>query len=75
MYSNLPDGCTEADIDYSITGAPVTKEKAIERIKEFIKDEGIECEDINEEAERIFKEEWSYVRYPKRLGGSGYVWD
>lgn len=74
MYSNLPDGCTDDDIEHYWTGDPVSKDEALERIKEYIKDEGIECDDIDEEAERIFKDEWSFVRYPRRLGGSGYVW-
>lgn len=71
---NLPDGCTDADVEHSFTGDPVTKEGALERIKEFIEAEGVECEDIDEEAERIFNEEWRFVRYPERLGGSGFVW-
>lgn len=74
MYSNLPDGCTDEDIEVYYTGRPMSEEKAKETIRELLLDEGFSDDEITEELlEESFKENWSLVHYSRRNGGTGYV--
>lgn len=74
MHSNLPDGCTDEDIEVYYTGRPMSEEKAKETIRELLLDEGFSDDEITEElVEESFKENWALVHYSRRNGGTGYV--
>ena len=74
MYSNLPCGCTDEDIEVHFTGYPVSEEEAKETIREIFLDEGFTEDEItNELIEDEFKCNWALVHYSRRNGGTGYV--
>lgn len=78
MYSNLPCGCTDEDIEVYFGGLPISKTEALEDIalelQETLSDEDMDDmddEEFNDLVEEEFRNNWTYVNYIKY--GSGYV--
>lgn len=72
--SNLPDGCTSEDIEVYFTGRPMSEEDAKDCIREELADDGYDETEITDELiEEVFKDNWCFVNYSQRNGGSGYV--
>ena len=101
MGYNLPDGCSEEDIEVANTGRPMSELTAKQVIIATLADEDLDqvlsdpfslmeivqssdavkdairdyLENFvsDERVEEEFKENWSYVTYSPRNGGSGWV--
>ena len=72
--SNLPCGCTDEDVEVSFTGRPKSEEEAKECIREYLVEECCSADEITDEmVDEEFEENWCFVRYSSRNGGSGYV--
>lgn len=71
--SNLPDGCTDEDIDAYFSGRPMSEDDAKDCIREELSDEGLDDDELEEAVEEEFQDNWYFVNYSKRNGGSGYV--
>ena len=71
--NNLPDGCTDEDIEVHFTGYPMSEEEAKDCIREELADEGFDEDELDDAIEEEFKQNWYFVNYSKRNGGSGYV--
>lgn len=72
--SNLPDGCTDEDIEVYFSGYPMSEEEAKERICEELADAGFDETEITDELiDEEFQDNWYFVNYSQRNGGSGYV--
>lgn len=71
--SNLPDGCTDEDIEVYFSGYPMTEEEAKDCIREELADEGFDDNELEETVEDEFQNNWYFVNYSRRNGGSGYV--
>ena len=74
MYSNLPDGCTDEDIEVYFGGRPMSEKEAKEIIRDIFIDEGFDDDEITDElVDESFRENWKLVHYSSRNGGTGYV--
>lgn len=71
--SNLPDGCTDEDIEVYFSGYPMSEDDAKECIREELSGEGFDEDEIDEMVEDEFEQNWYFVNYSQRNGGSGYV--
>ena len=101
MGYNLPDGCSEEDIEVASTGRPMSELVAKQVIITILADEDLDqvlsdpfsLQEIAQSSEAVkdairdylenfvsderveeeFKENWSYVNYSSKNGGSGWV--
>lgn len=71
--NNLPDGCTDEDIEAYFSGRPMSEEDAKDCIREELSDEGFDEDEIDDMVDDEFKQNWYFVNYSQRNGGSGYV--
>lgn len=72
--SNLPDGCTDEDIEVYFSGYPISEEEAKECICEELAEDGFDETEITDELiEEEFRDNWYFVNYSQRNGGSGFV--